>query len=262
MVFPVITENDKTLPIYVTGIGNQNPQPPIERINGFPSYQVFLITNGSGILHIEKKRIAINKGDIIFLPKNVYHGYYPTTTPFTNRWVSFDGAYVEQIISYLGLNDFCVIKCKDYAETYKNHKVMFDMAEDDNCNMAVLSSMFYKYLFENFVLKDYCEEQTYLDTVKSYLHKNYDKNISLQELSELADVSKYKLCKEFKKKYRVSVFEYLLKIRIQQSKYLLVENPNMKIKEIAEKTGFNDTSYFIRVFKQFESVTPTEYRDR
>ena len=103
MVFPLITENDKMLSIYITGIGNQNPQPKLERIKGFPSHQIFLITNGKGVFYTDKTHFHIKKGDILFVPKNVYHGYYPTQTPFSNRWVSFDGANTEQIFQYLSL---------------------------------------------------------------------------------------------------------------------------------------------------------------
>lgn len=262
MVFPLITENDKMLPIYITGIGNQNPQPKLERIKGFPSHQIFLITNGKGVFYTDKTHFHIKKGDILFVPKNVYHGYYPTQTPFSNRWVSFDGANTEQIFQYLSLKEVCKIESENFAEFYKDHKEMLDIAENDmKCDIALLSAMFYKYMFRLFLFKDNGKQKTYIEATKEYMRNNFNRDISLDELAAKANVSKYKLCKEFKKAYRVTLFEYLMKVRIQQAKYLLIENTNMKIKEIAERTGFHDTSYFIKIFKEYETVTPVEYRE-
>jgi len=58
----------------------------------------------------------------------------------------------------------------------------------------------------------------------------------------------------------MSVFKFLINLRIQKSKELMTLFPDMTIREVAERAGFNDTSYFCLVFKKVEGITPTEFR--
>ena len=53
--------------------------------------------------------------------------------------------------------------------------------------------------------------------------------------------------------------EYLTRVRLEEAKRLL-RNPQYLIDEIAENTGYDDASYFTKVFKRYEGVTPTQYR--
>lgn len=64
----------------------------------------------------------------------------------------------------------------------------------------------------------------------------------------------------FKEKTGESYSAYLKKIRIQKAKKLLEQN-NCSITEVGVMTGYNDTSQFIRVFKQEIGMTPKKYRD-
>ena len=57
----------------------------------------------------------------------------------------------------------------------------------------------------------------------------------------------------------MSLMEYLTRVRIEEAKRLL-HNPQYLIDEIAENIGYDDASYFTKVFKRYEGVTPTQYR--
>ena len=52
--------------------------------------------------------------------------------------------------------------------------------------------------------------------------------------------------------------DYLVKTRIDESKFLLV-NSSLKIKEIASEVGYEDSLYFSKVFKKITGVSPKEY---
>jgi YesN/AraC family two-component response regulator len=88
----------------------------------------------------------------------------------------------------------------------------------------------------------------------------YSQTITLEELATIIHVSTHYLCKLFKSAFGLSPFNYLARIRMQIAKSLLIQCPEQKIKEIAEKVGYNDTSYFIQVFKDHEKVTPIQFR--
>lgn len=95
--------------------------------------------------------------------------------------------------------------------------------------------------------------------VISYIENNYDKKLSLKQISAEFFVSEWHLSKLLKK-YRNESFSTIVNnIRIEKSKELL-KNPYLKSAEIAEMTGFSDLSTFSKVFKKFAGITPNDYR--
>ena len=84
---------------------------------------------------------------------------------------------------------------------------------------------------------------------------------TLDALAALVGMSKYAFCRLFREAKGVTPFTYLLRLRIQQAKYLLISERSLKIAQIAEMTGFHDVSYFCAVFKKTEGITPSAFRN-
>ena len=63
----------------------------------------------------------------------------------------------------------------------------------------------------------------------------------------------------FKDELGLTIIEYLTDIRITAAKQML-ENSDLMVKQIAEKVGYQEASYFTRVFKKNTGVSPAEYR--
>ena len=70
-----------------------------------------------------------------------------------------------------------------------------------------------------------------------------------------------RFCREFKAAFGVTFVEHLANARVLQAKRLLA-NPTMPVADVAAAVGFTDPSYFTRVFRKQEGVSPTEYRAR
>lgn len=106
------------------------------------------------------------------------------------------------------------------------------------------------------------EEQTsgLICKAKSFIEENYQKDISLDDVSRSVDISPYYFSKLFKEETGENFIEYLTNIRIEKAKSLLVHS-SMNIKNICVDTGYSDPNYFSRIFKKQVGVTPTEYRD-
>jgi len=93
----------------------------------------------------------------------------------------------------------------------------------------------------------------------AYVAKHYTARISEAEVALLCDMSPSRFCREFKSVFDVTFVEYLTTYRVFQAKRLLA-NPNMPVADVALAVGFNDPSYFTRVFRRQQGVSPTEYR--
>jgi two-component system, response regulator YesN len=107
------------------------------------------------------------------------------------------------------------------------------------------------------------EEQTsgVIARAKSFIEENYSKDISLDDVSRIVDISPYYFSKLFKEETGENFIEYLTNIRIERAKQLL-QNKEVSIKNICVETGYSDPNYFSRIFKKQVGITPTEYRDR
>lgn len=98
-----------------------------------------------------------------------------------------------------------------------------------------------------------------LSAARSYLEKNYTKDISLARVAEVVGVTPNYLGQLFLQYCDCTFTDALNHLRIEAAKQLL-ENPSFRIYEVAERTGFSSTTYFFRVFKKYEGCTPMEYR--
>jgi len=98
-----------------------------------------------------------------------------------------------------------------------------------------------------------------MSDIAKYIELNYNKNITLQEISNHYYLSRGYISRKFKQDLHENVFDYLNRVRINKSKILLM-NSQIKIADVAEMVGFQDEKYFSRVFKKLEYQTPKEFR--
>jgi len=99
-----------------------------------------------------------------------------------------------------------------------------------------------------------------LSKIEDYVKNNYQSRISLKKISETFYINPVYLGQLFHRKYGMYFNNYLTNIRIEEAKRLLLTT-DLKIYEIAEKTGFQDADYFISKFKKLVKDTPMHYRD-
>lgn len=91
------------------------------------------------------------------------------------------------------------------------------------------------------------------------LEEKYNSNLSLEEICDALSVSKNYFSYLFKHETGISLWVYLTNLRIGKAK-LFLETTDMKGYEIAYKVGFDNPSYFAKLFKKHVGQTPNEYR--
>jgi AraC-like DNA-binding protein len=92
-----------------------------------------------------------------------------------------------------------------------------------------------------------------------YISGNFDRIISLDDLSSLVHVSKATLNELFRENFGTTPIKYINELRMKKAMELL-EQSDMSIGEISELVGFQSIHYFSRSFKEHEGVSPSEYR--
>jgi two-component system response regulator YesN len=95
----------------------------------------------------------------------------------------------------------------------------------------------------------------------NYIKSNYNKDITLEKISDKFNLSPYYYSRIFKEFTGKNYSEYITYIRIENAKRMLQENL-LSVKEIGFKIGYNDPNYFSRVFKKVLGISPTEYKSK
>lgn len=92
-----------------------------------------------------------------------------------------------------------------------------------------------------------------------YIDKQYQTSVKLSTFCEEHHYSLQYISKRFKQETGLTVQEYLQKVRIKKSCELLAGS-SLRISEVAQAVGYNDTKFFQTIFKRFVKVSPREYR--
>lgn len=95
--------------------------------------------------------------------------------------------------------------------------------------------------------------------VRSMIDQNFDQPITINSLSDQVYLSPNYLRSIFKDKTGITIHDYLTRIRLDKATELLADG-SLKIQDIAQRVGYESTSYFISLFLKNQGVTPNEYR--
>ncbi|GAB6156028.1 hypothetical protein JCM17380_47800 [Desulfosporosinus burensis] len=93
-----------------------------------------------------------------------------------------------------------------------------------------------------------------------YITSNYTRDIGLSEIAEAISLHKVYLSRLFKHETGDNLVNYIMKVRIEEAKRLILTTDN-KLYKIAELVGYNNIQQFSAAFKKITGVTPSEYRD-
>ena len=140
------------------------------------------------------------------------------------------------------------------------------IAMDDNSQKDIMADFALKELLirlmqtqaRSLVEKNIIKNKSRIGFVVDYIKRNLHQKLSIESIAKLAYVSKSNFFKMFRDELGISPNDFILQERINKAKELLAGQNS--IKETAFQTGFSDTNYFTRVFKQLVGVTPKNYQ--
>ncbi|MBP2616399.1 AraC family transcriptional regulator [Chryseobacterium jejuense] len=142
------------------------------------------------------------------------------------------------------------------------------IAMDDNSQKDIMADFALKELLirlmqtqaRSMVERNIVKNKSRIGFAVDYIKRNLHQKLSIESIAKLAYVSKSNFFKMFKDELGTSPNDFILQERINKAKELLATQNS--IKETAYQTGFSDTNYFTRVFKQLEGITPKSYQNR
>lgn len=95
--------------------------------------------------------------------------------------------------------------------------------------------------------------------IKEYIDNNFYKPLSLKKVTENFHIDTSYLSKRFRNEVGETFIKYVTRVRMENACHML-KNTILSCREISELCGYDDYSYFKKVFRRLFGITPTEYR--
>ncbi len=266
MVFPILTETDTTLPVYLTSIGHWSNQEPIDRPDGYPHFQWLQVMSGTGELHVGGQKMTVRAGQGFCLFPNEPHQYFAVQEPWDIHWLSFRGSLSDTLFRQAGITQSGVYSTADHDMIVTHMKNIYAMTQSDRAFLGLECSkliyMFLLDLMKVIMVSSHSVEQNYfkLQPVFQYIEANYNRLVTIKDLASCIDVTPQYLCLLFKKAMKMRPMEYVNRERINRSKELMFNESDVKMHEIARRVGFDTPSYFSSVFRRLEGLSPEQFK--
>lgn len=230
-------------------------------------YLLMYCSAGKGWVEVDGTRTAAGPGSLIVLPKGTPHQYYAdTTTPWTLRWVHFEGSKAQDYIANLNLPEHgAVIPVGLHPKILGDFDALFS-ARDTGYNMKALihASQTLKQALTYLALltaghAQQARQPIDLEAIQTLMMANLNGELELDRLAEAAHLSKFHFSKRYKELTGYSPIQHFIHLKMERACYLL-DIGRQSIAQVAAELGYDDPQYFSRLFKKVAGLSPSEYR--
>lgn len=237
-----------------------------ERKNGNDDYIMFYSMAGKGYIENKKQRVELLPNQFIIIPPHEFHRYQADINdPWTIYWVHFSSNKLKEFGDEFNTKRF-------YSPTdlpYNNNIVdtwveMYSSLDSGYNSLTIGYANLCLYRFLSLFLfpgKKFTAsvEDSPLEKSIEYMKENISNRLSTNEIANRFKYSSSHYTALFKQKTGMTPIDYFIKLKVYYACQLLTQS-DLKIKEIADKTGYDDPYYFSRLFKQIMGKSPSEYR--
>lgn len=232
----------------------------LEREN-FESFLIAYTIEGKGILNYNSKTYNLVPRTCFFIDCSKYQNYFNNSS---ENWkfcfVHFNGrvanAIYQKFVNINGpvfMGDESLLSLLKKPELIIQESSQFTEIYHSEIISSIISSIF------RCSLSEQKNKITLIEKVIAYIENNFEKNITVNEIADRFYINSYYLQHLFKNTISYSIYEYILKLRLEKSQRLLVLS-DYSVAEISEKVGFSSANNFIRFFKKKTGLTPMTFR--
>jgi AraC-like DNA-binding protein len=229
-------------------------------------FEIYYLESGRCTYFIDKRSYELMPGDIAIIPAGIIHNTHYVNSRHSRMLINFSSRFIPSSvlpqlkkITYIYRNrkihdDILKILNQIKEESSQSGEMQGDIVE---CYMHMLFFMLIKN--ENFYDNSHAQNEYIVSAVK-FLQKNYQTDVSLKSMAEMFSVCPEHFSREFKKETGFGFCEYLNLLRLKKAEQLLKQNDKIRVSEVSEMIGFNDSNYFSLKFKKMYGTSPKNIR--
>lgn len=230
-------------------------------------YEIELVIEGKGNQVINGNKYEITPNTLFLYHINDFHEIF-ATEPLVMYNLAFNRILVDEttIADMFDYENEIVINLSPHRLSQITNimlmiKEIYESSRTNKRNILshLLNAMLLIAINSEQKEKIHNAQDTSFNAILRFIHKNFARSPSLDEISAFSGYQKNYFCDLFKKKTSMTYIEYITAYKISYSKKLL-KVTNKTIKEIAKECGFNSANNFIREFKKKNGITPKQYR--
>lgn len=254
---------------------------PAINLHWHPELEINLVLKGQAEAIINFESYPVSEGDIIIINKDEVHGF------FRNKSIDFNCKAVVFHLDFIGgktTDDIFIEFISPLANKEKqfinlltsNHPIYEELKKhlEEIFKVYEEKQPFYKLLLKSQILNILyllfsaqavrtvsvsSKRNTSMKAAIDFIAQNYNRHISAEEAAAVAGYSKYHFLRIFKEAAGTEFSRYVNRVRFDHAALLLKES-NLSITDIALATGFSDSAYFTRKFKEEFHTTPLNFR--
>ena len=248
--------------------------------------EIVYIVSGKGIQTVSKQRYPCAKGDLLLFNTGECHAVTSETGVDTIHvlmrpdYLSKHSGQELDAVGLLTLTSFrefetpvseflpkisfqgkqlCEVEQILYAmlQEYQEKAVGFSTVLKNELMILIIKLL--RHIYQNSKIDIVSTMERIRPTIIDFIHKNYDKKITLNDLARQSCYNPSYFGQIFRKCFGITPIEYINKTRIEHAATLLTET-SKTVDEIAFAVGFNDRKRFYQHFKRFIGISPGQYR--
>lgn len=237
-------------------------------------YDYFLlhyVERGSGNFHTEFASYELQSNDcFLILPDQLVSYASDVNEPWRYRWIAFTGEKATELITQAGFtpqtpvfhsrNDSQIPEILETVlTTFRTKKLSSHLSSLGSLHLIMAEAQEALVLEPTLPIGE-SSVQRIVKQMIHYMSGQYAHPVSIEQMCASLGYNRAYLSRIFKKETGVTPVTFLLKLRIDKSRQLLRERPELSIEQIAASVGLTDPLYFSRQFRRFHGETPSDYR--
>lgn len=246
----------------------------MSNIHYHPYYEMYFLLEGSRKIFLHNKIIILKPGDVLIIKPNELHKAVAHYFEHYRRYVMYvSERFIKNLLKHKPIlqDAFNTNIIRPEPEAFNEIISTIKLIEQENLIEDKFSDVLVRNYIEKIIIVLNRSEQILqseglhektdirLQEAFSYISKNFTKKITIQDCADYIHMSKSNFTKIFNETMGINFKTYINSLRIDMACRLL-ENTDDSILDISYNVGFEDASYFSKVFKEIKGCSPKEYR--
>lgn len=226
---------------------------------------------------------TLNVGDILIVPPYMLHELFGNTgarfiflidinmlkcfQDFKTLDPVFMNPFLCTTSNHSDIYEYTYNTLMQMAEIYFSHNLFWEISIYSlllNVLLTIGRYHFYSNTSNKFHSTDTKQQEYYeiFANLLNFIDAHYADDLTLEQAADYIGFSKYHFARLFKQHTHTTYHNYLCLKRIQAAQFLLTNNEDLSITDIAFRVGFNNLATFCRCFTKYANCSPTEYRNK